>query len=84
LTSLWKNTATYISDHIHEWRRQRRFVKAPIPEALLVDWFTKSLLPKILCNVAMLGAVTKEDVIRLAQHLDLIYSQSGTLYDIIP
>ena len=32
----------------------------------------------------MSGAVTKEDVIRRAQHLDLIYSQSGTLYDIIP
>ena len=32
----------------------------------------------------MSGVVTKEDIIRRAQHLDLIYSQSGTLYDIIP
>jgi hypothetical protein len=32
----------------------------------------------------MSGAVTEEDVIRRAQHLDLIYSQSDTLYDIIP
>ena len=32
----------------------------------------------------MFGAVTEEDVIRCAQHLDLIHSQSGTLYDIIP
>ena len=32
----------------------------------------------------MSGAVTEEDVIKHAQHLDLIYSQSGTLYDIIP
>ena len=32
----------------------------------------------------MLGAVTEDDVIRCAQHLDFIYSQSGTLYDIIP
>ena len=32
----------------------------------------------------MPGVVTEEDVIRRAQHLDLIYSQSGTLYDIIP
>jgi hypothetical protein len=32
----------------------------------------------------MFRAVTEEDVIRRAQHLDLIYSQSGTLYDIIP
>jgi hypothetical protein len=84
LTSLWKNTTTHISDHIHEWRRRRRLVKAPIPDALLADWFTKSLLPKILCDVSMSGAVTEEDVIRRAQHLDFIYSQSGTLYDIIP
>jgi len=37
LTSLWKNTTTHISDHIHEWRRRRRLVKAPIPDALLAD-----------------------------------------------
>ena len=30
LTSLWQNTSTHISDHIHEWRRQRRLIKAPI------------------------------------------------------
>jgi len=84
LTSLRQNTATHISDHIHEWRRRRRLVKAPILDALLADWFTKSLLPKISCDVAMSKVVTEEDVIRRAQHLDLIYSQSGTLYDIIP
>ena len=84
LTSLRQNTATHISDHIHEWKRQRRLVKAPILDALLADWFTKSLLPKISCDVAMSGAVTEEDIIRHAQHLDLIYSQSCTLYDIIP
>ena len=59
-------------------------VKAPILDALLVDWFTKLLLLKISCDVAMSGAVIEKDVIRHAQHLDLIYSQSGTLYDIIP
>ena len=59
-------------------------VKAPIPNALLEDWFMKLLLPKISCDVAMLGEITEEDVIRRAQHLDLIYSQSDTLYDIIP
>ena len=59
-------------------------VKAPIPNALLENWFMKWLLPKISCDVAMSGAVTEEDVIRRAQHLDLIYSQSGFLYDIIP
>ena len=74
LTSLHQNTTTHILDHIHEWRWRRRLVKALIPNALLVDWFTKSLLPKISCGVAMSRAVTEEDVIRHAQHLDLIYS----------
>jgi hypothetical protein len=59
-------------------------VKSPISDALLANWFTKSLLPKISCDVAMSEAVIEEDVIRRAQLLDLIYSQSGTLYDIIP
>ena len=76
LTSLQQNTATHISDHIHEWRRCRRLVKAPISDTLLADWFTKSLLPKISCDVAMSEVVTEEDVIIRAQHLDLIYSQS--------
>jgi hypothetical protein len=34
--------------------------------------------------VSMSGAITKEQEIHHAQHLDLIYSQSGTLYDLIP
>ena len=59
-------------------------MKSQITDALLADWFTKSLVPKISCDVAMSGAITEEDVIRRAQHLDLIYSQLGTLYDIIP
>jgi hypothetical protein len=59
-------------------------VKDPILDALLEDWFMKSLLPKISCDVAMSGVVIEEDIIRRAQHLDLIYLQSGTLYDIIP
>ena len=35
LTSLHKNTFTHISDHIHEWRRWRRLIKAPILDQLL-------------------------------------------------
>ena len=84
LTSLRQNTATHIFDYIHEWRWRKRIVKALIPDVLLEDWFTKSLLPKISCDISMSGAITEEDVIRCSQHLDLIYSQSDTLYDIIP
>ena len=60
LTSLWQNTSTHIFDHIHEWRRWRRLIKAPIPDQLLADWFTKSLLPPIAQDVSMGGFVTKE------------------------
>ena len=60
LTSLRQNTSTHILDHIHEWRRQWRPIKALIPDQLLDDWFTKSLLPTISRDVAMGGTFTEE------------------------
>jgi len=84
LTSLCQNTSTHISAHIHEWRRRRRLIKATIPDQLLADWFTKSLLPQIARDIAMGGVVTEEQAIARAQYMDLVYSQSGTLYNIIP
>ena len=42
------------------------------------------MLPPISRYVAMGGAVTEEQAINLAQYLDLVYSQSRTLYDLIP
>jgi hypothetical protein len=60
LTSLHQTNSVHISDHIHEWRRRRRMIKAVIPDLLLVEWFTKSLLPPIARDVAMGGAVTEE------------------------
>jgi hypothetical protein len=48
-----------------------------------MEWFTKSLLPTISKDVAMVGVDTKEKAILHAQHLDFIYSQYGTLYVII-
>ena len=84
LTSLHQDTATHISDHIHEWRRRRRLVKAPIPDHLLSKWFCKSLLPTQAKDIFLYGVVTEDQSIRRAQHLYLIYSQSGTLYDLLP
>ena len=37
LTSLQQTTSTHIYDHIHEWRRICRLIKAPIPDQLLAD-----------------------------------------------
>ena len=84
LTSLRKNNSTHISDHIHESRRWRRLIKDPIFDQILDDWFTKSLLLPIAQYVAMGGVVTKEQAIKRSQYLELVYSQSRTLYDLIP
>jgi hypothetical protein len=83
LTSLRQTNSVHISDHIHEWRRRRRMIKVIIPDILLAKWFTKSLLPPITPNVTMDGTVTKEETISWAQYLDFVYSQSGTLYDLL-
>jgi hypothetical protein len=59
-------------------------IKVIIPDILLAEWFTKSLFPLIAHDVAMGGVVTEEETIAWAQYLDLVYSQSGTLYDFLP
>jgi hypothetical protein len=48
-----------------------------------LDWFLKSLLPYILKDVSTLGVTSEEEVIFKSQQLDLIYAQSGMLYEII-
>jgi len=84
LTSLKQSTSTYIFDHIHEWQRRQRLVKVFIPDEILVEWFVKSLLPKITEDVAKAEVVTEEQVIAQAQYLDLVYTQSGKLHEKIP
>ena len=74
LTSLKQSTSTYISDHIHEWRRRRRLVKVFIPDQILAEWLVKSLLPKTTEDVAKAGVVTEEQVIAQAQYLDMVYT----------
>jgi hypothetical protein len=41
-------------------------IKVVILDILLVEWFTKSLLPLIARDVAMGGAVTEEETIAQA------------------
>jgi hypothetical protein len=59
-------------------------IKVTIPDQLLAEWFTKSLLPLISRDITMGGVVTEEKAISQAQYLDLVYSQYGTLYELIP
>jgi len=63
LTSLCQSTCTHISDHIHEWTHWGQLIKAKIPYQLLVDWFTKSLMPPITLDVTMGGLVTEKQAI---------------------
>jgi hypothetical protein len=84
LTSFKQSSGTHISDHIHEWRRRRRLIKLELPDQLLAEWFTKSFVKKIGKYISMGGVVTEEQAISRAQYLDLVYSQTGTLYDLLP
>ena len=82
--TFWQDKATHISDHIQEWRRRKRLIKAFIPPEFLLEWFLKSLLPYIAKDVSTSGVQNEEQAIFRAQELDLIYAQSGLLYEIIP
>jgi hypothetical protein len=55
-----------------------------IPDQLLDEWFTKYILPPIYRDITMGGVVSEEESIAQAQYLDLVYSEYGTLYELIP
>ena len=71
-------------NHIQEWRRQNSLIKATIPLEFLLEWFLKSLLPYISKDVSTSGVTNEEEAILKARQLDLIYSQSQILFEIIP
>jgi len=79
LRSPFHDISTYISNHIHKWRKWCRMVKANIPDQLLMEWFTKSLFPPISKDVSMEGETIEDQAIMCAQILYLIYSQFNTL-----
>ena len=83
LSSFKQSSSTHISNHIHEWRRRRRLINVPFPGQLLVEWFTKSLIDPIAHYISMGCVITEEQEIIRAQYLDIFYSQTGTLYEII-
>ena len=59
-------------------------MKVYIPDQILVEWFVKSLLPKISEDVSKAGVVTEEQVIAQSQYLELVYTQSGNLHEKFP
>ena len=84
MSTFWQDKATHISDHIQEWHRWKRLIKAFIPREFLLEWFLKSLLPYIAKDFSTSAVQNEKQGIFRVQELDLIYAQSSLLYDIIP
>jgi hypothetical protein len=53
ITDLRQTTSTHISNHIHEWNRQRILCKIEVTKELLLYWFIKSLFLLITKYVAI-------------------------------
>jgi hypothetical protein len=79
-----QDKATHISDHIQDWHRLKRLIKAYTPPKFMLEWFLKSLCPYISKDVSTSGVTSEEEAIFKAQQLDLIYVQSRMLYKILP
>jgi hypothetical protein len=84
LANFEHTTADHILDHIREWRRRKSVIKVPVPPAFLLEWFLKSLVTQLSKDVATSGVFFEEDAIMRTQQFELIYSQSGLLYNILP
>jgi hypothetical protein len=84
LANFSQTKVDHISDHIREWRHWKSLIKVLVPPAFLLEWFLKSLVPQFSKDVATSRVFYEEDAIMRAQQLELIYSQSGLLYEIFP
>jgi hypothetical protein len=84
MSAFRQDKSTHISDHIQEWHRWKRLIKAYIPPEFLLEWFLKSLQPYISKDVSTSRVTSEEEAIFKAQQLDIIYAQSGMLYKILP
>ena len=67
LTSFQQGDDMHISDHIHEWQRRRREIKANILDSFMLDWFLKLLHPQIYKDVSMMGPQSEEQAIHATQ-----------------
>jgi hypothetical protein len=84
LSNFKQTSATHITDHIHEWCRRRSLCKAKTTKQQCLDWFLKSLVSLLGKDVASTFPQSEEEAISKAQQYDLIYSQSGYLYTVLP
>jgi hypothetical protein len=84
LSEFKQTSATHIADHIHEWRRRRSLCKAEATKQQCLNWFLKSLVSLLAKDVATTFPQSEEESISKAQQFELIYSQSGYLYTVLP
>jgi hypothetical protein len=59
-------------------------IKVKVPPAFFLEWFLKSLVPCVSKDIATSRVFSEEEAIMRAQQLELIYSQSDMLYEILP
>jgi hypothetical protein len=59
-------------------------IKVQVPPTFLLEWFLKSLVPVLSKDVATSRVFSEEEEIMRAQQIELIYSQYGLLYEILP
>jgi hypothetical protein len=84
MSSLHQEKSMHISNHIQEWHRRKRLIKAYISPKFLLEWFLKYLFPYNSKDVSTSRVTSKEKSIFKSQQLDLIYAQSGMLNEILP
>ena len=60
LLTFWQDKATHISDHIQEWCRRKRLIKANIPPNFLLEWLLKYLFPFIVKDVSTSRVMNEE------------------------
>ena len=61
-----------------------QFIKAQLDDRVLLDLFLKTLTVNISKDVVQHNPISEEDAIIKAQQLELIYTQSGYIYNILP
>ena len=84
LANFEKTKADHIFDHIREWKWRKILIKVKIPPTFLLEWFLKCLVPCVSKDLENSIVFSEEEAIMSSQHIELIYSQSGMLYEIFP
>lgn len=84
LRNFKQTRTTHISDHLHEWQKFHSLCKTQYEDKVLLDIFLRSLTSEISKDVENSSPQTEEETVSKAQHLELIYTQSGYIYHVLP